>query len=164
MMPFRPLSSAEGHSSNQTYKPNSVAGLATGMTVIPLAQQSLAGSSDLPGGLTHRASTWPAAKPPALPPYLVLLRVGFALPRRLLAGRCALTAPFHPYPACSQRLSVIPRLLGEQAGRYIFCGTFRRPGVPGLPGVTWHTALRSSDFPLPTRLKPGQAATIRSGY
>jgi hypothetical protein len=33
-----------------------------------------------------------------LPPYLVLLRVGFALPATLLARRCALTAPFHPYP------------------------------------------------------------------
>jgi len=28
---------------------------------------------------------------------LVLLRVGFAMPRPSLAGRCALTAPFHPY-------------------------------------------------------------------
>ena len=44
-------------------------------------------------------------------PYLVLLRVGFSLPPPLPEARCALTAPFHPYPAC--------------AGRYIFCGTFR---------------------------------------
>jgi len=35
---------------------------------------------------------------PRLPPYLVLLRVGFALPAALLRRRCALTAPFHPYP------------------------------------------------------------------
>ena len=35
----------------------------------------------------------------ALPflPYLVLLRVGFAMPCALLPRRCALTAPFHPY-------------------------------------------------------------------
>src|SRR6266568_5285433 len=32
------------------------------------------------------------------PPYLVLLRVGFTLPLALQPGRCALTAPFHPYP------------------------------------------------------------------
>jgi len=44
-------------------------------------------------------------------PYLVLLRVGFALPPPLPEARCALTAPFHPYPDCS--------------GRYILCGTFR---------------------------------------
>ncbi len=30
-------------------------------------------------------------------PYSVLLRVGFAMPLRLPAARCALTAPFHPY-------------------------------------------------------------------
>jgi hypothetical protein len=34
---------------------------------------------------------------PRLPPYLVLLRVGFTLPPALLPERCALTAPFHPY-------------------------------------------------------------------
>ena len=34
----------------------------------------------------------------SLPPYLVLLRVGFTLPPRLRGTRCALTAPFHPYP------------------------------------------------------------------
>ena len=32
------------------------------------------------------------------PPYLVLLRVGFTLPPPLQTARCALTAPFHPYP------------------------------------------------------------------
>jgi hypothetical protein len=36
---------------------------------------------------------------PPLLPYLVLLRVGFTLPAELLLPRCALTAPFHPYPA-----------------------------------------------------------------
>src|ERR1700742_1998727 len=42
---------------------------------------------------SHRRS------PRALPflPYLVLLRVGFAMPYALLHKRCALTAPFHPY-------------------------------------------------------------------
>jgi hypothetical protein len=35
---------------------------------------------------------------PSLLPYLALLRVGFALPAKLLPLRCALTAPFHPYP------------------------------------------------------------------
>src|SRR5438128_5037069 len=32
------------------------------------------------------------------PPYLVLLRAGFCLPPVLPRARCALTAPFHPYP------------------------------------------------------------------
>src|SRR5471032_1047847 len=38
-----------------------------------------------------------------LPPYLVLLRVGFALPGALLRRRCALTAPFHPYLSLAAR-------------------------------------------------------------
>jgi len=37
------------------------------------------------------------------PPYLVLLRVGFTMPPPLLAERCALTAPFHPYPGTGIR-------------------------------------------------------------
>ncbi len=36
-------------------------------------------------------------EPRRLEPYLVLLRVEFTLQRLLLAARCALTAPFHPY-------------------------------------------------------------------
>src|SRR4029077_3512610 len=35
---------------------------------------------------------------PQPPPYLVLLRAGFCLPPTLPPARCALTAPFHPYP------------------------------------------------------------------
>src|SRR5690242_11978160 len=36
---------------------------------------------------------------PLLLSYLVLLRAGFTLPSPSLSRRCALTAPFHPYPA-----------------------------------------------------------------
>ena len=84
---------------------------ATRRTTIPLGHTSLCGSSDLPGGLACRADTRPVET--RLPPYLVLLRVGFAMPAPLLKRRCALTAPFHPYPC----------------GRYIFCGTFRQPAL-----------------------------------
>src|SRR6266851_9552832 len=44
-------------------------------------------------------ATYPRVKRsgPLLLSYLVLLRVGFALPDGLLRPRCALTAPFHPY-------------------------------------------------------------------
>jgi hypothetical protein len=109
--------------------------------VIPLGRPSLAGSSDLPGSLAHRAGTHAEAflqglrnglrlfRPrvrleradsrrsltgdvSAFPPYLVLLRVGFAMPRTLLPRRCALTAPFHPY-------------LNSRSRRYLLCGTFR---------------------------------------
>ena len=33
------------------------------------------------------------------PSYLTLLRVGFTVPSMLPSKRCALTAPFHPYPS-----------------------------------------------------------------
>ena len=36
--------------------------------------------------------------PHLLFPYLVLLQVGFTMPLMLPLTRCALTAPFHPYP------------------------------------------------------------------
>jgi hypothetical protein len=42
-------------------------------------------------------------------PYSILLPVGFAVPPLLPEARCALTAPFRPYPA--------------EARRYDFCGT-----------------------------------------
>ena len=43
-------------------------------------------------------------------PCLALLQVGFTMRTPLPKSRCALTAPFHPYPG--------------MPGRYIFCGTF----------------------------------------
>jgi hypothetical protein len=52
------------------------------------------------------------------PPYLVLLRVGFTLPRSLQAERCALTAPFHPYPSGTGR-----------PGKPV--GSFRKPSKEG---------------------------------
>ena len=51
---------------------------------------------------------------------MVLLRVGFTLPLPLPGTRCALTAPFHPYPGSPL----------DNPGRYVFCGTFRRLTPP----------------------------------
>src|SRR5579864_1625582 len=80
---------------------------------------------------------------PQLLPYLVLLRVGFAMPRALLRERCALTAPFHPYrfnsrapqrlapaspsrPVRAERLSPFgsPRSRTSQARRACACLAF----------------------------------------
>ena len=59
-------------------------------TAIHLRRLSPGACSDLPGSRTGRTLTLP---------YLVLLQVGFTLPPMLPpATRCALTAPFHPYP------------------------------------------------------------------
>ena len=57
---------------------------------------------------------------------------GWGLPCRgvLPAARCALTAPFHPYPASRGGIFSVALSVGS------------RP-----PGVTWHPARRSPDFP-----------------
>src|SRR6266704_1740108 len=68
---------------------------------------------------------------PGLAAYLALLRLGVTVPRLLPGARWALTPPFHPYPwitkggLFSVALSVASR----------------------RPGVTWQSALWSSDFP-----------------
>ena len=63
--------------------------------------------SDLPGGFgpcverpcgAGQAPGMSLAPNSCFPPYLVLLRVGFTLPPTLPPERCALAAPFHPYP------------------------------------------------------------------
>jgi len=81
-------------------------------------------SCDLPGLLMRKHLPLKAARSP----YLVLLPAGFALPLALPQARCALTAPFHPYPSC--------------AGRYNFCGTF--------PEVTF-----GGGYPPPFSVEPG---------
>jgi hypothetical protein len=63
-----------------------------------------------------------------LPPYLVLLRAGFCLPPVLPRARCALTAPFHPYPST--------RPCGLASGRYFFCATVPSDcSARALPGA-----------------------------
>ena len=72
-----------------------------------------------------------------LVPYLVLLRMGFAVRPLLPAARCALTAPFHP---CLCPLRRAPGAIGGLLSAALSVASRR-------PGVTRHPALRSSDFP-----------------
>jgi len=75
------------------------------------------------------------------PPYLVLLRVGFTLPSALPQKRCALTAPFHPY---------LPQRANPPRQAVYFLWHWPSTGLHArVPDVIRHTALRSSDFPLP---------------
>ncbi len=68
-------------------------------------------------------------------PYLVLLPVGFAVPRPLPAARCALTAPFHPYLRARRRagglLSVALSLGSPPPG----VTRHRDPVEPGLSSL-----------------------------
>ncbi len=128
----------------RTRKPNSV------YAVIPLgAALPRALVSDLPGGSGHCMEQPFGAGPapcanlapgPHIPPYLVLLRVGFTLPPPLLPERCALTAPFHPYPGGTGRP-------GEPVG------PFRRPSEEGCRGGMFSVALAVRE---PSRSRPGR--------
>src|SRR5262249_11285235 len=97
-------------------------------TIIPLASSLLTRSSDLPEGIRRAV----------LPSYLVLLRAGFCLPPVSPRARCALTAPFHPYPpspfglrrastgACPPK-----RAFAREGGRCVFCATVLRVAPTG---------------------------------
>ena len=88
--------------------------------VIPLGPALPPASSNLPGnGAGRRIAGRSGTGGPRPLPYLVLLRMGFAVPRPSPAGRCALTAPFHPY-----------RTRPRTPRRFVFCCTFRRVAAP----------------------------------
>ena len=94
-------------------------------TVIPLGLTSPSGSSNLPGSSAGHANA----------PLFGLAPSGVChATRRCPRARCALTAPFHPYHA---------RLATPFGGLFsvaLSVGSRR-------PGVTWHCALWSPDFP-----------------
>jgi hypothetical protein len=132
-----------------------------------------------PPGRAGQARNASLALGSRIPPYLVLLRVGFTLPPALQPERCAFTAPFHPYPGTETEPAgqAQPAVSGSPA-----TGLFRGSrGVAEavsflwhwpsaslearIPDVIRHTALRSSDFPPPvaSRLREkSPAATARS--
>src|SRR5579859_1513914 len=76
---------------------------------------------------------------PGLAAYLALLRLGVAVPRPLPDARWALTPPFHPYPWIKGGLFSVALSVASRR-----------------PGVTWQSALWSSDFPRsrPTLQRP----------
>src|SRR5215471_16138156 len=109
---------------------------------IPLGCASPRLSSDLPGsscGHTRRSPIRSCS--------------GWGLPCRsvLPPARCALTAPFHPY---------LPLLAGGMFSVALSVGS-------RLPGVTWHPAQRSPDFPprrvasAAARPTPGPSVSFR---
>src|SRR5213079_753679 len=67
---------------------------------------------------------------PGLAAYLALLRLGVTVPRLLPGARWALTPPFHPYPWIKGGLFSVALSVASRR-----------------PGVTWQSALWSSDFP-----------------
>ena len=65
------------------------------VTAIPLGRSSPTASSNQPGWQGRKTGPSPCG---LRHPYSVLLPAGLAMPLPLPAARCALTAPFHPYP------------------------------------------------------------------
>ena len=115
--------------SKSACKPGSVL-LRSSTVIIHLGRMSPYASSDLPGNWCGPHFTACAARSP------IWSCSGWGLPcHRFSPARCALTAPFHPYPA-------LPR--GGIFSVALSVGS--RP-----PGVTWHPVLRSPDFPLSPR-------------
>src|SRR5208337_27632 len=131
---------------SRTCKPNSVR-LAAGRSFL-WATHYCEAQATYPEVVARRAGTRPVET--EFPPYLVLLRVGFALPGALLRRRCALTAPFHPYLNLAVRAVCFLWHFPSNDPAHRSAGA--------LPDVIRHTALRSSDFPPVLR-----RATVRSG-
>ena len=86
----------------------------------------------------------PAGAKPACRPYSVLLPVGFTVPSPLPGTRCALTAPFHPYPRATQRP-------GRRAGGLLSVALSL--GSPP-PGVTRHRFSVEPGLSSPRRVAP----------
>ena len=111
----------QGKRPERAGKPNSVPRF-PGAAIIPLGPRSPSGSSSRPGDGPPQAGR--DGRPPS--PYLALLRMGFAVPPPLPAGRCALTAPFHPYRPPER----------SAGGLFSVALSFASP----RPGVTRHAA------------------------
>ena len=75
------------------------------------------------------------------PPYLVLLRVGFTLPPALQSGRCALTAPFHPYPGAGMIATTGRTGLGIAVPGWPSTGSVKRARKRGSRGGIFSVAL-----------------------
>jgi hypothetical protein len=134
---------------SRTCKPNSVRDMNAAGRSFLWATHYCGAQATYPEVVARRAGTHPAEA--GIPPYLVLLRVGFALPGALLRRRCALTAPFHPYLSLAARAVCF-------LWHFPSNGPARK-SAGALPDVIRHTALRSSDFPPVFEF---QRATVRS--
>ena len=117
-----------------------LAACAANVTAIPLGRLSPGASSNQPERPGPERA-WSACGAPHRS-YSVLLPAGLAVPPALPPARCALAAPFHPYPSKSPEGNLRQR-------RFAFCGAV--PGVapagrypaPFLRGA--RTFLRSPD-------------------
>src|SRR3954471_7217205 len=112
---------------------------------------------------TTSLEAWPGAS--ACRPYSVLLPVGFSMPSALLRPRCALTAPFHPYPDCPRTLRggllSVALSLGSPPPDVIRHRASMEPGLSS-PDTKPGAAARPTDRPMcgesPSPVKPAMGA------
>ena len=128
-------------------------------TIIPLGDALLRRSSDLPGGLVRRAGSEPGSR---AGPARIRGRICRRIPS--LFG----LAPCGVYPATAftdgavrsyRTFSPLPQAMKPRA----VCSLWHWPSLSldaQIPDVIRHTALRSSDFPLPKHAS-APAATAR---
>ena len=106
---------------------------------------------------SRRQVTLPLKQPPRATsrnrpicrPYSVLHPVGFSMPVTLPPPRCALAAPFRPYP--------------PKGRRYPFCGTFPRYPCEHRPGVTRHRCSVEPGLSSPRLREPRPPGPLASG-
>ena len=134
----------DGHSSRR--------GIAADVHQRPTRRFPLHRRTDEGPTWARRAGTRLQAIGPAcgLPPYLVLLRVGFTLPPRFTAGAVRSYRTFSPLPPCLRPMAVCS----------LWHWPSRRLDAP-VPDVIRHTALRSSDFPPPDCIAAGSGRPAR---
>jgi hypothetical protein len=127
------------------YKPVSVSPK-NGAAIIPLGRKLLSGSSNLPGSRNGASRS--------CSPIWSCSAWGLPCRRPLPEPRCALTAPFHPYPA----------EYDSQPGGIVFCGTIRKTRFKRAPpAVSRHAALWRPDFPPAPRAFRQGAGDRQSG-
>ena len=123
-------------------KPGSVSDRTGRMTTIHLGRPLPGASRDQPGR-RGRKGPWHGLRLPCRH-YSVLLPVGFTVPPPLPEARCALTAPFHPYPPGRSRagglLSVALSLGSPPPG-------ITRHRISVEPGLSSHRGLHPDRRP-----------------
>ena len=124
---------------------------------LPASSGSLARERTKPSSPPERIGpirSCPLESAGAIPAYLVLLRVGFTMRQPLLTVRCALAAPFHPYPRRFARLGLRHAVRSWAVYFLLHWPSSRLEAA--VPDVIRHTALRSPDFPPPPDERPGE--------
>ncbi len=118
---------------------------------IHLGRASPRASSNQPGRRCENAFRPTAEAAGLCRPYSVLLPAGFALPALLPALRCALTAPFHPYPIFGQPRSALLETPNVNGLNWAVCFLWHFPW--GRPRRTLSGAVFpwSPDFPPPEK-------------